>query len=302
MRPVVLILLVAACGDASPPTTRPAGAAISLVAPRANEADVIVAEVDGRPVWGSCVSTQAARGAPTREAALAECVDFELLAQAAEKRGLAADPEAVEAMRTAMVSQLVAKEFEDRYQQPTDLGARLDKVLAENAWRMHRPELRASTYVRIDVPEKASPDVDARARALAETIAAALATESGLMGSHVVAIADRLAAGTGFTVAHEDVSPSVRTSLEPGYAGALFTIPEVGKTSGPVRTPWGWDVILWSGGLTALERTREDLAAEIFPDLRRSMFTVWVNQIVKDLGVKIAIDPQQVARLDEATP
>ncbi|HWU88103.1 MAG TPA: hypothetical protein VN253_12540, partial [Kofleriaceae bacterium] len=103
MRPLLPWIAIAACGGAAeaPPRAR-AGAAPAVSPPEGRE-DAAVASVNGRPVWGSCVAHQAARGAASREAALAECIDFELLAQAAEARGLAADPEVGEAARRAMV-------------------------------------------------------------------------------------------------------------------------------------------------------------------------------------------------------
>jgi len=45
--------------------------------------DVQVATVEGRPVWGSCVTAQTARGA-TKQAALDQCIGFELMAIEAE--------------------------------------------------------------------------------------------------------------------------------------------------------------------------------------------------------------------------
>jgi len=298
---VVAILAVAACGDSPDDTVADAVPPISLVAPAAGPDDVVVAQVNGRPVWGSCVAAQVGRGAPDRATAVQECIAFELLAQEAEARGLATEPEVVEATRTAMVSALVGT-FEARYRTPADLGERMTKVLDENEWRRHRPELRASTYVRIDVPKDASPDVDAAARAVSEQIASALADETGLFASHLVATAERITggiSGIGSTFSTEDVRLMQIEALDPAYATALFAIPEVGRVSPPVRTPWGWDVILLTDVLPAREQTREELAAEVFPDLRRSFFQVWVNQLIRDQQVQIAID---TAQLEEAGP
>lgn len=304
MRALVLAIGIGtACGNASAPPPAPAGSATSLIAPPASADDPVVAQVDGRPVWGSCVAAQVQRGAATRAAALDECIAFELLAGAAEQRGLAAHPDVVDATRTALVSRLLAAGFEDRYRTPSDLGERLTKVLDANEWRLHRPELRASTYARVVVPEKdAPPGADATARELAEAIAAALRDQPGLSGPHLVEAATRLAEERGLEVEHQDVKASVREALVTPYADALFAIPEVGRIAGPVRTRWGWDVILWTGGLPALERTRDELAAEVFPELRRGYFQVWVNQLVKEHGLTIEIDQDRLATLDEVGP
>lgn len=294
---------IAACGGSPSTDPAPVAPVASIVAPRATEGDVVVAQVNGRPVWGSCVTEQASRVASDRRAALEQCIAFELLAQAAETRGLAADASVVDATRTAMVSELVANEFEARYREPQDLGAALDAVLTKNAFRMHRPDLRASGYVRAKVPPDAGPDVEARAKQLAEAIAGELAGETGLFRSHVLEVATRLAKDTGIEIESEDVPQTTRTgNYEPPYLDALFSISEPHRIAKPARTKRGWDVVLWSGGLPAKETSREALAWEVFPDLRRAQFAVWVNALVKAGGIAIEIDEDSVAQLDKVAP
>ncbi len=297
------VAITAACGGSPSPTPVPSGPAASIVAPRATEADVVVAEVNGRPVWGSCVSEQVTVGAADRKAALDQCIDFELLAQAAEKRGLASDAEVIQTTRTALVSELVATEFEARYQKPEDLGATLDAVLSKNAWRMHRPELRASTYVRALVPPNAAPEVEAAAKQIAEKVVAELAREPGLMPSHLKEAMDRHTKGTGIQIETEDLVLVPATAhFEAKYLEGLFGIAEVGRIGAPVRTTRGWDVILWSAGLPPYESTREQLALDAFPELRRAQFSVWIGQLIKAGGIKIEVDQATLALLDEVGP
>lgn len=287
------MLLIAACGGTSsgPPPAQ-VQAAISAVAPQASAADLEVARVAGRPVWGSCVVEQATRHHVTREQALDQCIAFELLAQEAERRGLATHPEVVEATRTAMVSRVVATAFEDAYRTPADLGEFMTKLVDKNAWRMHRPDLRASSYVRVTVAKQAPADVEAKARATAQAIADALANETGLTDLHFVELANRAAAGA--TIEHAPVPQTTADRLDKSYSEVLFAIPEVGRTAGPVRTPWGYDVILWTGGLPPKETTREELEAEMFSDVRRAYFPVWVAELVKERDIVIEKHVEQL--------
>lgn len=288
------------CGGSPSPTPVPSGPIASIVAPRASEADVVVANVNGRPVWGSCVTEQAAAGAKDRKAALEQCIDFELLAQVAEQRGFGADPTVQEATRSAMVNELIASDFEARYQKPSDLGPALDRLLEKNAWRMHRPDLRTSTYVRAVVPPGSPPEVDATAKQVADRIVAELGTETGLLPAHVQEAADRAAVGTAIQIESQDVPQTPKTgSYEPPYLDALFSISDVGRISKPVRTKRGWDVVLWTGGLPPLESTREQIAEEAFPELRRAQFTTWLAEILKTSGIAVEIDPAAVALLGE---
>ncbi|HET7506062.1 MAG TPA: hypothetical protein VFK02_33815, partial [Kofleriaceae bacterium] len=296
-----------ACGGSSGPPPAPVATPRVIPAPPAAAGDLEVARVNGRPVWGSCVAAQAralAGGAArpaerVRAEALDQCVAFELLAQAAEARGLAAAPEVGQAVRTAAVNRLVETGFEQRYRTPADLGPLVDAVMKRNEWRMHIIQLRASTYARFVVPEGAPPEIDARAHALADRLAAELASQTGLYGVHLVEAARRIAAGSDIKLDTADVRPLHQDDLVPTYATALYAIPEVGRISPAVRTQWGWDVVLWTGGIEPRERTRDELITEAFPELRRHQFQLWVNQLTRELGVHIEIDQAQVARLDQ---
>lgn len=305
MRVVVLLLAVlGACGGTSGPPPAPVVVDVSPVATRAGEDDVIVAQVNGRPVWGSCVAAQVTRGAKDAKAGLDECIAFELLAQEAEKRGLAANQEVHDATRTAMVNQLIARDFEDKYKSPADLKEQIDKAIARNAHRMHRPELRASSYFRFNAGRSASAEVDAKAHALADQLAAELAPQRGLTPAHLNEAGTRIAATSDVPTKYEDVpiAPREGSRYEQAYMEAVFSVPELGRVSAPARTSWGWDVVLWTDVVPAAERTREELASEAFPDLRRAYYQVWVNQIMKERGVKVAIDEREFAKLDEGAP
>lgn len=287
-----------ACGGAADAPARGRPGAGPAASPPEGPADVAVATVNGRPVWGSCVAHQAARGAASRQAALAECIDFELLAQAAEARGLAADAEVGEAARRALVGRLVETGFEARYRTPDDLRDLVDRAVDRYSDQLDQPELRACAFARIEVPKGAPPEADAAARALAEKIAGELAGQAGLFPVDLREQVDRIARGAGQKVTHGDYRPATRERLVPAFADALFAIPEVGRTSPPVRTEWGWDIILLAQLVPAQVHTREEIAAKVFPDVRRQYFQLWVNGIIKSLGVQISIDKDQVARLD----
>jgi hypothetical protein len=308
MRTLLLLSVLVACGSSSAPV--PVAVAPTVVAtPRRGADDVEVARVNGRAVWASCVTAQAAglvTSARTvealRAAALDQCVAFELLAQAAEARGLAAAPEVRDATRRAAVNRLVETDFEQRYRSPADLREAIDAVMQKNEWRLHVPELRASSYARFVVPDHAPPEVDAAAHALADQLAAELAGQTGLYNVHLKEAANRIAAGSTVKLDLTDVEPSHRDRLVDSYAAALYAIPEVGQSSAAFRTPWGWDVIVWTGGITAKERARDEVVAEMFPELRRRQFRLWVTQLGKQLGVRVEVEQAALEQLDSDEP
>jgi hypothetical protein len=254
-------------------------------------------------VWASCIAAQArtiAAGsdAERRAAALDQCIAFELLAQAAEACGLAAAPEVAQAVRSAEVNRLVETEFEQRYRRPADLARQIDAVLNASPWLLRVPELRDSTYARFVVAKGAPAAVDARAHALADRLAAELADQTGLFGVHLSDAARRIAQGSGAELETLDFRPAPRDQLVEPYAQALFAIPEIGRASPAFRTPWGWDVVVWTAGSPARARSRDDVAAELFPEARRRQFQRWVSQLARDRGIAIRIEQGELTRLD----
>ncbi len=220
------------------------------------------------------------------------------LAQAAEQRGLAAAPEVAEATRSAAVNRLIETDFEQRYRSPADLQQAIDAVMAKNEWRLHVLELRASTFARFIVPEHAPPEVDAAAHALADRLAAELTGQTGLYNVQLTEAAARIDAGTTIKLEHADVRPTHRDDLVDEYSHALYAIPAVGQSSPAFRTKWGWDVVLWTGGVEAKERTRDEVVVEMFPELRRRQFQIWASQLGKKLGVHIEVDQAALDQLD----
>ncbi len=273
-----LLLIAAACGGGggkqAPPA--PIGPPAPLVATGSGSDDVVVATVNGRPVWGSCVRVQRS---------LDDCVAFELMAQEAEKRGLAKDDDVRLATRTALVSRFVADAYEDAMNKPSDFGGAWEKQVAPFIYRVDHDEVRASHYVRV------------QDQALAEQIAAEAAKQTGWTAPMLDELAARLAGGAKLDKA--DVSFKLPEQLVEPYRKALFALPEVGRTSPATKTPWGWDVVLYTDVLPARHPSQEEIVKELLPPLKERYFSVWVHQIEVALGVKVEENPRLLEDLPE---
>ncbi|MBS1123887.1 MAG: hypothetical protein H6Q90_6115 [Deltaproteobacteria bacterium] len=297
-RSLALVLLIVApassltCGGSPDVQPRPVGPPAALVAAASGPDDLVVAQVAGRPVWSSCVAAQARRDTTQRPvedkrtAALRECIDFELLAQAAEARGLASDPEVINAARTALVSRVVETGFEDLYRTPADLRAQIDATIAANQRAMLRAERRLSTFARVELAKDASPETEAAAHALADQIHDALAARSGLFARDLHELVDARAKTTKLPLKVFDFKLSARNEFEDVFGDALFAL-EVGRISPPTRTPQGWDVILLTELVPSKQYTREEVETIVFPELRRKQFLAWASQLVQSLGIEI---------------
>lgn len=270
-----LLVLLFACGGSTQPSPPPlpAGPPAPMIAPGQGSDDVIVATVNGRPVWGSCVAAQHS---------LDDCIGFELMAQEAEKRGLARDPDVALGTRTAMVSRLVATEYEAKYTHPADFGDVWQRLVERQRYRWDHPAVRASAYVRV-------PD-----QATAEAIAGAAAKQTGWMSPMLFDLATQIA---GKDVEHADVPYKLARQLEDHYGAALYAIPAIGQTSPATHTKWGWDVILWSDVLPEIHLSDAEIVEQVLPEVQRSFFSLWVHQIELALGVHVEEHPEALQEL-----
>lgn len=304
-------IAIAACGGASAPPVA-SGPPAALVAAPASADDVVVATVEGRPVYGSCVAAQAARFQLSAVAARAQCIDFELLAQAAERRGLATAREVVDATHAVLAGK-VARGYEQTLVSPSDFGAAWDKVTKAAIYKHKHLEYRASAFVAVMLPRKPAPTptAEASARALAEQIAAAVAGETGLLPPHLRALAERAAPGHPIVAATESLPPGTlayqvvpplrqhATHFDWDYLDALFAIPELGRASPAVRTETGWNVIAWTGVVPAAEPSPDELVRALLPDVQQKYFPIWVGQLAKQLGIRPTYFEDNLAKLDE---
>lgn len=266
-------LLIAACGSSSAPPV----ATTAVVSPAESADDLVVAKVNGRPVWASCVAKNG----------LQTCISFELLAQAAEQQHVERDPIVAEQIRTELVSRVVALEYEAGVTKFEDFHGAFDRLLAQNEVQRHRPDVRASTYARVNVAKGAD---DKAAHAAAQQLADALANERGLLHPNVVDAAHAIEAKTGQKFEVAKVELKATGQLVKSYADALFAIPEIGRASTAVRTDWGWDVIVLTDELPPREQTRDEQIAEMWPQLKRQYFPLWVDRVKDSLGITVSLD------------
>jgi peptidyl-prolyl cis-trans isomerase C len=285
---VVWLGCAAACGDEpAAPDQAPTGPVALPVAPAGDR--MVVAEVDGAPVYDDCVAAQAAAHALDRHAALDQCIAFELLAQEAERRGLAAHADVRRAQKTESVRRLIDEAFQARYPGPDSVPrSQLEAIHGELRLRYVRPEYRETTYVRLPVPEKEHPPgspADTEARALIEQVHAALAGRRDLTAEQVQQAMTDLIGERPMESA--EIHPIHRKDriVEP-YLAATFAVPEPGMVSSPFRTEWGWDIVLLRKIHPAMNQTVDDVADELFELLRRRLYQQWVASMLERAAVE----------------
>lgn len=298
MRAAWIIGVIAACGGGErAPAPASTARLPSIEARPAAADDPVVAKVDGRNIYGSCVAAQARAHHQDKQQALDDCIGLELLAGVAAQRGLDRDPDVALAYRRALVSREVELDFTDRYKSAADLPpAMRDAAFEKYKWRMHRPEYRYSVYVRGPAKPDAPAAVENAAHAFAIDVYARVKDRSDLFPVDLYAAADAVAHGYSFEELHEPFGTGIGGPGHPEYTRPLFAIPSVGMVSPPTRTPWGWDVILWTDTMPALESSQDEVLAWLFPQLRQAMFEDWVNGLIREQGLEIRVNEPAMTR------
>jgi PPIC-type PPIASE domain len=279
----------------------------------------VVATVNGEPIYGDCVATQASAAGLDRDAALAQCIDFELMAQEAARRGLLADLEVMETRRVEMVRALVEAEFAPTLDDPSDVPAAdlhwlWDSQLSR---RYNRPELRRATYCRVPLESDAAADGPEaiRARELADEMHAALSGLRGLGAELFPAMCWMASGGREVKTTATPTRPFTREGHYPGgvyaatFAEAAFSVGEVGRVSRPTRTSWGWDLVLVTEIAPALTRTFEEAEPEMremlvtrpeTAEYRRRKFQAWIDRYLGPARIELHLenlpDDQALAR------
>ena len=293
--------MVAACGSADAPApTRTRQLAVAQLAPPAGPDDVVVARVAGQPVWGSCVAAQARGRHVDVKAALDDCIALEVAAHEAARRGLDRDPDVIERTEQAMVSRLIDRDFAARYRTAQDLPAAfVDPIMKRNEWRLGHDEYRGSFFARVDAPEQTAPPgspADVAAEQIARAAYATLAGRKDLFPGDVER-AVRAAAGPAVAVTAKPFPPTTGDNVKPYYRATLFGLAAVGEVSAPVRSPWGWDLVLWTSVLPALTQTRDDILGQLFEPMRQAYFIEWAGAAGSGHQIELIADRATAERL-----
>jgi hypothetical protein len=295
---IVTILCGCGCGvggAGEPSAPAPSGRGPGPLLARA-DGRVPVANVNGRPVYADCVQRQAAGHGISPADALQECIDFELLAEAAEAAGWAVDRQVREIGRREAVRALIRREFEDHFNGPEDIP----RADLESAWtklraKYNHPEYRYAVFVRAVVDKKIAMGSPADRAAEAQIRRLHRALRGKVMSiDEFCAAAERDNDPAPLQITREPYNTPRRGRADPNFASALFAIPRIGVVSEPARTRWGWDLLLMTDILPArqagLAEVENEVRVAIFPLVRERAFKRWLAQVSSRVSVAIAED------------
>lgn len=292
----LVVVGVVACGGggAAEPPASPGGP-LDLTARPTGPDDLVVARVDGRPVYASCVIAQAAGRHVDRATALDDCVTFELLAGAAIARGRDRDPELAAAVRDAAAIRLIDVEVRAKIRQWGDLPAAIrDPIFEKNRERLNLPESRSSWYARVKVPkpDRGGPREQAAERAI-RVLATAIGGRADLFKADLDRALPEAVNAVDPTLPYEvgrGEPTQLDCCLQDDYRRALFTTSAPGQISAPVRTPWGWDMILFDDYRVPPKLTPAELGDKLFPAARLQYWSWWTDGLAKAHEARVVDD------------
>ena len=276
----------------------------SLSAPPSAGSEV-VAEVNGDPIYADDVRVQAAGRDISAHQALDELIAVQLLAQEAQRRGLADAPEIVEVRRRERVRRLIDTVFLPTMDGPD----KVPEALVERAWQT--PEIRSyydhdvghrCAFVRVIAPAKATPDVDGAARAAAQQLLAVAQAAHPATGESFLALMASTAQARGFKIEKSTfVAVDNAANVDPAFTAAAFSLHARGDISALTRTPWGWDILFLDEILPARHVPREVDAVEIrehlFPDAQKDAFLAWLSSL--PAAQRVQLQPSVSALLEQ---
>lgn len=291
---VVWLVAVSCAGTSdSPSPARENDTFMGSLSPIPKEGGEIVCEVNAAKIYAVDVERQAsARGISTRDA-LSELIDFELLAQEAERRGYAQAAEVREINKTERTRRLIETVFQPSFDGPEDIPF----ADVERTWK--RIEVRSKwdheeyhnvSFVRVNAAEKTPADQESRARSVATEIAEKTRAATPSTKEEFRRLALAIGTAHGVELAYDDFSTTRHGRSVEEFAAAAFSLRQHGDISVPTRTKWGWDVLYLDSILPAVHLSLPQVAGEIrqklFESARRLAFLAWADRLAQTSRIR----------------
>jgi parvulin-like peptidyl-prolyl cis-trans isomerase-like protein len=220
-------------------------------------------------------------------------IRFEVLAKEAERQGLAKDPDVQMTLKKIMVQKLVQKSFQDPGAAPELPEADLSKYYEDHRDEYSRPKRVRVAAVVFNAPQ-GSPD-RAKKLVLAQKALAKLKVEEKKNSLAFAQIVSEFSEDPATKAAAGDLQFKSAEELEKAWskpvADAAFKL-KAGETSGVVQAPQGLYILKFTGEQPELNRTFDQVKAQIANKLQREKRTKEFDEWLKGLReqAKVTID------------
>lgn len=251
-------------------------------------AEGVIANVDGAAIRLGEVEALAARSGLSPREALARLEAEALLAAEAERQGYADAAAVRKVAEQALAQALVVAEVE------TDAAtaAEIDAALANSGRRFDAPEQRGSNHVLATLPKSPTPEQEEAARKFASELVQAL---RGVPDPLSVLPRFKEANVPGVTLKVEVLPPEpLDGRYVREFSRAVFALEKPGQVADPVRTIYGWHVIVLREIVpekrVPVSVARAELEAEITVKKRQARLEALLRRLQSRTPVKYGAD------------
>jgi peptidyl-prolyl cis-trans isomerase C len=228
-------------------------------------------------------------------------IRFEVLAREAERQGLAKDPDVQMTLKKIMVQKLVQKSFQDPGTAATTPEPELAKYYEDHKGEYQRPRRVRIAAVVFNAPQ-GSPD-RAQKLAVAQKALAKLKAEEKKNTLAFAQIVSEYSEDAATKATAGDLQFKSAEELEQAHskavAEAAFKL-KPGETSGVVQAPQGLYILKYTGEQPELNRTFDQVKAQIANKLQREKRTKEFDAWLKGLReqAKVSIDEKALEAVE----
>jgi parvulin-like peptidyl-prolyl isomerase len=258
-------------------------------ATRSNASDVVSA-VDGDPITLQALQHLQDDSPLSTAEALQRLQAERLLEAEAERRGYGARARTRQLARQALVQSLLSAAVEVGSVSELEI----DAAYVQAGTRFDQPERRAATHLLAHLPANPSPAQLQAAHEFADDACRRLLHTNDLRTT-----LRELAATSSdaFTIKVEDLPPAAEQgAFVPEFAHALFSIPKSGIVPSPVRTQFGYHVIIVTAIIPAERTSTDDARATLRSELASAKHKAALAELLDGLGKRTAVQYNDKAR------
>ena len=297
VRRAALVLVVAAACSRGGPATAKKGPVVAQGGGVVITADELKARLDEQ----SPMIRASFQDLERKKQFLDNMLRFELLAKAAEKEGLANDPDVLFTMKKVMVSKYYQRFFQDKDAAANVPDAEVQKYYDEHKDEFHRPARIHAAHVFLKA-EAGSPERARKAAEAKKLLAQVLADEK--KNPAAFATAARTASDDAASKPlGGDLALKTRDELEKAYgkevAEATFRTGDNQTYTSVVETPKGFHLVRVIGRQPELNRTLEEVKPQIAAKLNAQRKTKEFDEFVKKLrdDAKIQVNDAELEKV-----
>lgn len=292
-------LVLNGCG----PEQAPRGKELALV-PVVADLSEVVARVNDRPISALDLQVQMQNG-KSRNQALQQLVEMELLAQEAARRGIHRQPAIGKLQRRAMANRLIRRDFGDKFTRasvPDDLIDITYKRMM--GYFVHPEDVSVWHFVVLARKRRTSKETQQRATALCNEIHRRATRKPLTLVQFKALQADLPPVKPPIKVDVQSFITGEKGPAVPAFARAAFALQRKGQISSVVETLYGCHVIYLLERRPAKNISRSQAEPEIrdkiFTKAREKMFSRWAAKI--EAGYTISVFPEVLDRAHKKPP